>query len=57
MPAWAKGRKLQNRSEDGAKWKGNPANFRLLELFSGSDRLNFPGGIVSVGVEDSDTLL
>lgn len=57
MPAWAKGRKLQSHSEEGAKWKGNSANFSLLELFSGSDRLNFPGGIGSVGVEDSNTLL
>lgn len=57
MPAWAKGRKLQSHSEEGIKWNRNPATFRLLELFSGSDRLNFPGGTGSVGVEDSDTLL
>lgn len=59
MPSQAKGVELQSQSEESPTLRGIPVNFTLLELFSRSDKLNFPDGIGNAEAEeeDSDTLL
>ena len=54
MPSQAKRVKLQSQSEESSKLSGKPANFTALELFSSSDKLNFPGGIGNMEAEEED---